>query len=108
VRGQAAGQGGVCSQGPVRTCIGCRRRAGKADLVRLVQVSGHVVIDHAQSLPGRGAYVHLDRRCVQAAGRSGRAARALRTAGPLALSALEDLQLPVRPQVQETDSMSDR
>lgn len=63
---------------PIRTCIGCRLRAPKGDLVRIVRSrEGRVTADPAQTAPGRGAYVHLDDGCVEAAGR--RFARALRT-----------------------------
>lgn len=41
-----------------RTCIRCRRRASKAELVRLVWSDGRVVWDREQRLPSRGAYLH--------------------------------------------------
>lgn len=45
---------------PVRTCLGCRQRAAKQELVRLVWdlASSAVVVDGRQVLPGRGGYVH--------------------------------------------------
>lgn len=45
---------------PVRTCIGCRRTAGRPDLVRLVWDPAReaVVVDRRQVLPGRGCYLH--------------------------------------------------
>lgn len=45
---------------PVRTCLGCRGRAAKSELVRLAwnNADGVVVVDVAQVLPGRGCYVH--------------------------------------------------
>ncbi len=45
---------------PVRTCVGCRRTAPKAALVRLVwdDATGAVVVDQRQVLPGRGCYLH--------------------------------------------------
>lgn len=45
---------------PVRTCVGCRATAGKAELVRLVwdEAAARVVADPRQVLPGRGCYLH--------------------------------------------------
>ncbi|MGV8907935.1 MAG: YlxR family protein [Propionicimonas sp.] len=45
---------------PLRTCLGCRRRQAKAELVRLAWdgAAGAVVVDTLQVLPGRGCYVH--------------------------------------------------
>jgi uncharacterized protein len=67
---------------PVRTCAGCRRRAPKGNLIRVVRTAaGDVDLDPAGHAPGRGGYLHADRACVDAAleagGRS--LARALRT-----------------------------
>jgi uncharacterized protein len=64
---------------PVRTCVGCRTRGPKSDLLRLVgSVTGGVQIDPSGTAPGRGAYVHRDRGCVGSALRTGAVARALR------------------------------
>ncbi len=52
---------------PVRTCVGCRRTAAKADLTRLVLRGGALVPDPAGREPGRGAYVHPRPGCLQAA-----------------------------------------
>lgn len=45
---------------PLRTCLGCRRRLAKAELVRLAwdAATGSVVIDHRSVMPGRGCYLH--------------------------------------------------
>jgi hypothetical protein len=65
---------------PVRTCVGCRERGDKGDLVRFVAVAGGSVrIDPRGSEPGRGAYVHHRRACLEAALSHGALARALRT-----------------------------
>ncbi|MGQ0669552.1 MAG: YlxR family protein [Actinomycetota bacterium] len=64
---------------PERTCVGCRRRAPKADLLRVVRSPrGTVGPDPSGKLPGRGAYVHRDPSCVALAMRRGAPARALR------------------------------
>ena len=65
---------------PVRTCVGCRERATKGDLLRLVAAAGASVrLDPSGSAPGRGAYVHRRRSCVEAALSRGALARGLRT-----------------------------
>ena len=67
--------------GPVRTCVGCRTRAPQAALLRVVAVGGVLVPDPARRLPGRGASVHRDLRCVDLAERRRAFSRALRLAG---------------------------
>ena len=63
-----------------RTCVGCRGKANKRDLLRVVRVAeGRVAVDPSGAAPGRGAYVHHDAECVDAALQHGSIARALRT-----------------------------
>jgi predicted RNA-binding protein YlxR (DUF448 family) len=67
---------------PVRMCVGCRRSADKASLLRLVRrPDGSIEADHSGSAGGRGAYVHRDRACVAAAVERGTVVRALRAGG---------------------------
>ncbi|WP_082515030.1 MULTISPECIES: YlxR family protein [unclassified Microcella] len=68
---------------PVRTCIGCRRRASRFSLLRVVARDGAVEPDALSRLPGRGAWVHRTRDCVETATARRAWARALRVAGPL-------------------------
>ena len=64
---------------PERMCVGCRGRSGKRQLIRVVRTpGGEIVVDPAGSALGRGAYVHLENGCVQAALRSTAFERALR------------------------------
>ncbi|MET0953899.1 MAG: YlxR family protein [Aeromicrobium sp.] len=74
----------------VRTCIGCRHRADKTTLVRVVAVqeSTTVVVtpDPRGTLPGRGAHLHPEARCLELATRRKAFGRALRVEGPLDLS----------------------
>jgi predicted RNA-binding protein YlxR (DUF448 family) len=54
-------------------------RASKAELVRIARTPDGVRADvQGAAAPGRGAYVHRDRDCVEAALRKGALARALR------------------------------
>jgi predicted RNA-binding protein YlxR (DUF448 family) len=64
---------------PTRTCVGCRARAPKPELVRVVVVDDAAVVDRDGRLPGRGAYVHPVPACAEAATRPGVLVRALRS-----------------------------
>jgi uncharacterized protein len=69
--------------GPVRTCIGCRRRAAKNELLRVVAGSdadGQPVIspDPNGRAPGRGAHMHPTIECLDQAVRRRAFTRALR------------------------------
>ena len=49
-----------------RTCIGCRVKKDKADLIRIVrQTNGEIAIDKTGKLPGRGAYICGDEECLE-------------------------------------------
>ncbi|MEX2393844.1 MAG: YlxR family protein [Actinomycetota bacterium] len=59
--------------------MGCRRRAPKPELVRIVGTSGGAVrIDPEGNAPGRGAYVCSNVDCLVQAIRRDRVGRALR------------------------------
>jgi predicted RNA-binding protein YlxR (DUF448 family) len=64
---------------PERTCIGCRGRGEKGQLLRLVNRATVLVVDADQTEPGRGAYVHRRAGCVDLAVRRRAVGRALRT-----------------------------
>jgi predicted RNA-binding protein YlxR (DUF448 family) len=67
---------------PERTCIGCRRRRGQAELVRLTNNAGHVV-PALPGAPGRSAYLCPEQTCLEAADKRRAFARAFR--GPVVL-----------------------
>lgn len=51
-----------------RTCVGCRRRRSRGELVRLVRTpGGEVRLDAGATEPGRGAYVCPDADCLRRA-----------------------------------------
>jgi uncharacterized protein len=76
---------------PVRTCVACRREAGKAELVRFVRApDGTVAVDPSGRAPGRGAYVHAAPECVEAARKRRALDRAL--GAPVPATALEALR----------------
>ena len=64
---------------PVRTCVGCRTRRPKGELVRAVLRDGRAVVDTDQALPGRGAYLCAHPGCLQTAIKRRAFDRALRT-----------------------------
>ncbi len=68
---------------PVRTCVGCRARAPRSSLLRVVERDGVLVADERAVLAGRGAWVHDTSECVDTAIRRRAFGRALRVSGPL-------------------------
>ncbi|MFI8002822.1 YlxR family protein [Streptomyces sp. NPDC086010] len=73
---------------PERTCVGCRERAAKNQLLRIVVGEGEVVPDPRGTLPGRGAYVHPVPVCLDLAVRRRAFPRAFKAEGPFDTAAL--------------------
>ncbi|WP_166870584.1 MULTISPECIES: YlxR family protein [unclassified Salinibacterium] len=72
---------------PVRTCLGCRQRDLRTTLLRFVARDGMVVADTAASLPGRGAWVHPTRVCLDTAVKRKAFGRALKLGQVIDVSA---------------------
>ena len=90
---------------PQRICVACRRTAGKRELIRLVRTPEGVKVDPTGKAPGRGAYLHPDRRCWAQALERNMLARALRTQiGPENLAELQAYaaSLPEEPLSEES------
>ncbi len=67
---------------PVRTCLGCRAKREKHELLRFVARNGTLTPDPRMVLPGRGAYLCPVRSCFEGAyKRKGVFAHALRERG---------------------------
>lgn len=79
------------SAGPQRMCVGCRERADKVVLVRVVIRDGRLQVDPNSTEPGRGAYLHLRDECIELAERRKAVARALRTDVACSLDAVRQL-----------------
>ncbi|WP_315297772.1 YlxR family protein [uncultured Actinomyces sp.] len=78
--------------GPQRTCIGCGTRAHRTALVRIVRSpDGAIHLDRTATLPGRGAWIHPDKGCVQRARARRALARAFRP-GNLPESVWDDVE----------------
>ena len=66
---------------PQRTCLACRQRKTKQELVRLVSILGESIeVDINGRMAGRGAYVCLAQQCWETALKGGRLEHSLRTA----------------------------
>lgn len=89
---------GAC---PERTCVGCRQRAAKSDLLRIVKIGDECVPDDRGTLPGRGAYVHPVVVCLDLAVRRRAFLRAFRAGGPLDTAGL-------RLSVQQTERAAEQ
>jgi predicted RNA-binding protein YlxR (DUF448 family) len=68
---------------PIRTCVGCKARAAKSSLLRLVVAGDGIVPDPQARQPGRGAYLHPSLACLELAQRRRVLPRALRVTGSL-------------------------
>ncbi len=63
---------------PQRTCVACREILSKRSMIRVVRSPRGIVIDPSGKLPGRGAYLHVQRSCWESA-LNGALASALKT-----------------------------
>lgn len=62
-----------------RTCIGCRIKKQKQDMIRIVRnKENEIKPDFKQKLEGRGAYICKDESCFQKAEKSNSLKRALK------------------------------
>ena len=65
---------------PLRSCIACRVKSPKRDLIRVVRTpEGMLEIDIKGKRAGRGAYVCRNAQCCEAALESGKLSQALRS-----------------------------
>ena len=56
----------MSSNHPIRTCIGCRIKRNKSELLRIVRTPGKdIKIDRHAIIEGRGAYLCFDVKCAQ-------------------------------------------
>lgn len=69
---------------PIRTCVGCRQQVEQKSLYRVALKTSEgkipeVVLDANRSIPGRGAWIHADSKCVSSALKKGAFNRAFKT-----------------------------
>lgn len=76
---------------PMRMCAGCRERAPKKDLIRVVRTpEGGLILDAKAKASGRGAYICRKAACLKKARKSRALERMLEVAiPPEAYDALE-------------------
>ncbi|MGJ4843026.1 YlxR family protein [Leifsonia sp. Le1] len=74
---------------PVRTCVGCRSRAPRSSLLRVVAQNSKLVVDHSATLPGRGAWLHPVVGCLDKALQRRAFGRALKVDGMLDTTAIQ-------------------
>ncbi|WP_309647458.1 YlxR family protein [Nocardioides sp.] len=85
----------LTSTDPVRTCVGCRKRAAKRELLRVTAGSdvhglAAVLPDPDGTAPGRGAHLHPVTECYDLAVRRRAFTRALRHEGGLSTVPVAD------------------
>jgi predicted RNA-binding protein YlxR (DUF448 family) len=91
---------------PARTCVGCRSKAEKRALIRIVRaLDGTVALDLTGRADGRGAYVHQSRMCLKEAVRRGTISKALRA--PLGQAEAARLVLELESSLEPERSMGE-
>jgi predicted RNA-binding protein YlxR (DUF448 family) len=54
------------SHSPIRTCIVCRKKKSKQELIRLaVDQDNQVIVDMKGTIQGRGAYICRNKSCAE-------------------------------------------
>ena len=65
---------------PQRMCVSCRTRRDKRDLVRVTLAEdGTLTVDPTGKLPGRGAYLCKDEKCIKTELKAHRLSKGLKT-----------------------------
>lgn len=69
----------ITTVNPQRTCIGCRNKVDKKNLLRIVKTpNGDVKVDLTGNMDGRGAYICKNEKCVEIAIKKNAFSRALK------------------------------
>ncbi len=63
---------------PERMCIGCRKKAAKKDLIRIIAKDAQIVIDRKGNTLARGTYICRSADCVALAKKKKALSRQLR------------------------------
>lgn len=48
----------------IRTCIMCRNKKQKTELLRIVSENGNAILDETQKVNSRGIYICNDKKCI--------------------------------------------
>ena len=54
---------------PTRTCVVCRNKANKQDLLRIVEQNKEFVLDQNQKINARGFYICKNHECINSLNR---------------------------------------
>ena len=102
-------EGTVEVVGPVRTCVGCRRRDSDSRLLRIVHDPQTAALspDPRRRAGGRGVWVHRDERCIATALDRRAFIRSLRIGGTVSQDAVSEV-LEVLRLGHETTSSTER
>ena len=88
---------------PIRTCICCRCKRPKEDLIRVgVNGDGNLTLDEKGKKAGRGSYICRDAECIKAARKSAR--RATMHGRPIPDSIFKEFENLVGGSCRESDS----
>ena len=71
---------------PIRTCVGCRQRELQNKLIRIVLSENRAIPATDSAVPGRGAYLHPNPECINAAVSRKLLSRALKAQSNLDIS----------------------
>lgn len=90
---RASERAGVPGQGPLRTCVGCRRVRPQALLLRIIRTrAGLIEPDPYRREGGRGAYLCFREGCLTEALRRGRWAQTFRAPAAVLPETIERLR----------------
>jgi len=65
---------------PIRTCLGCREKKVKRELIRIVRSpEGEIDLDRTGKANGRGTYICPEKDCLEQALKKDKLAKALNT-----------------------------
>lgn len=88
-------------------CVGCRTRAPRSSLIRVTAGTDRLIVDRTATLPGRGAWLHPDPRCVETALARKALDRALKAAGRSA-EEVGELARTLAAEAADTTTKADR
>lgn len=78
-----------------RTCIGCRQKKQKNELIRIINYNGEAKLDLEQKLEGRGAYICKSKKCFETIRKGNKLKNALKTNNIETVKILGDIEKEV-------------
>lgn len=92
---------------PIRSCVSCRKKGARGELIKLANTPAGVIIDYLENLPGRGAYVCAEKACIERLN-EGALSRAFKSKAkpPVSQAFYEELAAKVRRKVESLLGMA--